>query len=74
MIVSAGFDAHVDDPLAGICLSTEFFGWMTARLMEAADKHSGGKLIALLEGGYNIQKLPLCVDEHLQVLSGRKQA
>ena len=74
VIVSAGFDAHVDDPLAGICLSTEFFGWMTARLMEAADKHSGGRLIALLEGGYNIQKLPLCVDEHLQVLSGRKQA
>ena len=74
VIVSAGFDAHVDDPLAGICLSTEFFGWMTARLLEVAEKHSGGKLIALLEGGYNINKLPLCVGEHLEVLAGLKQA
>jgi acetoin utilization deacetylase AcuC-like enzyme len=74
IIVSAGFDAHVDDPLANITLSTEFYGWMTARVMEAADKHCGGKLMAMLEGGYNINKLPLCVDEHLQVLAGRKKA
>ena len=72
VIISAGFDAHVDDPLASICLSTEFFGWMSARLMEIADKHCSGRLISLLEGGYNINKLPLCVDEHLQVLTGQK--
>jgi acetoin utilization deacetylase AcuC-like enzyme len=72
VIISAGFDAHVDDPLASICLSTEFFGWMSTRLMEVADKHCNGRLISLLEGGYNINKLPLCVDEHLQILSGRK--
>ena len=73
VIVSAGFDAHVDDPLANISLGTEFFGWMSARLMEAAERHCGGRLISLLEGGYNVNKLALCVDEHLQVLSGRKQ-
>jgi acetoin utilization deacetylase AcuC-like enzyme len=73
VIISAGFDGHVDDPLANICLSTEFYGWMSARLMEVADKHCKGRLISLLEGGYNINKLPLCVDEHLQVLSGRKE-
>jgi acetoin utilization deacetylase AcuC-like enzyme len=73
IIISAGFDAHVDDPLANICLSTEFFGWMSARLMEAAERHCGGRLISLLEGGYNVNKLPLCIDEHLQVLSGRKE-
>ncbi len=73
VIVSAGFDGHVDDPLANICLSTEFYGWMSARLMEVADRHCEGRLISLLEGGYNINKLPLCVDEHLQVLAGHKQ-
>jgi len=73
IIISAGFDAHIDDPLANICLSTEFFGWMSARLMEAADKHCQGKLISMLEGGYDINKLPLCVDVHLRVLSGRSQ-
>ncbi len=74
VIISAGFDGHVDDPLANICLSTEFYGWMSARLMEVADKHCEGRLISLLEGGYNINKLPLCVDEHLQVLAGRKES
>ena len=73
VIISAGFDGHVDDPLANICLSTEFYGWMSARLMEVADKHCEGRLISLLEGGYNINKLPLCVDEDLQVLAGRKE-
>lgn len=73
IIVSAGFDAHVDDQLAGINLTTEFFGWMTSRLMEVAEKHCGGRIISLLEGGYNVNKLPLCVDEHLQVLAGRKE-
>jgi len=73
VILSAGFDAHVDDPLANISLSTEFFGWMSARMVEIANKHCNGRLISLLEGGYNINKLPLCVDEHLQILSGRKE-
>ena len=72
IIVSAGFDAHVDDPLANICLSTEFFAWMSARLLEAAERHCGGRLISMLEGGYNVSKLPLCIAEHLQILSGHK--
>jgi acetoin utilization deacetylase AcuC-like enzyme len=73
VIVSAGFDAHVDDPLANICLSTEFYGWMSTRAMEAAHKHCEGRLISMLEGGYNINKLPLCVAEHLRVLAGGKE-
>ena len=71
IIVSAGFDAHVDDPLANICLSTDFFGWMSSRLVEAADKHCAGRLISMLEGGYNVDALALCVDVHLRALSGR---
>jgi acetoin utilization deacetylase AcuC-like enzyme len=70
VIVSAGFDAHVDDPLANICLSTEFYAWMSTRLMEVAHKHCQGRLISMLEGGYNINKLPLCVEQHLHVLAG----
>jgi acetoin utilization deacetylase AcuC-like enzyme len=73
VIVSAGFDAHMDDPLANICLSTEFFAWMSTRVMEIADKHCKGRIISMLEGGYNIDKLPLCVEEHLRVLSRQRE-
>ncbi len=69
IIISAGFDAHQDDPLGSINLSTEFFGVMTEMLMEKADKYSAGRLISLLEGGYNLRMLPLCIAEHLKVLS-----
>lgn len=69
VIISAGFDAHRDDPLAEICLSTEFFGWMTERLMEMADRHAGGRIVSVLEGGYNLEKLPLCIAQHLASLS-----
>ena len=70
IIISAGFDAHRDDPLAGMRLSTEFFGWMTDRVMEIADKYCQGKIISLLEGGYNLKMLPLCIETHLLHLSG----
>jgi acetoin utilization deacetylase AcuC-like enzyme len=69
ILISAGFDAHAEDPLAHICLSTEFFGWMSERMVEIADQFSNGRLISLLEGGYNLQVLPLCVAEHFAVLS-----
>ncbi len=70
ILVSAGFDAHRDDPLAQINLSTEFYAWMTLRLMELADKHSGGRMVSILEGGYNVEKLPLCIGAHLEVMAG----
>ena len=70
ILISAGFDAHAADPLAQICLSTDCFGWMTARMMEMADKYSNGKIISLLEGGYNLEELPRSVAKHLAVLAG----
>ncbi len=70
ILISAGFDAHRDDPLAEVCLTTECFGWMSQRMLEAADQHAEGRLIALLEGGYNLRALPLCIAEHLKVLAG----
>ncbi|MGI9304554.1 MAG: histone deacetylase family protein [Gammaproteobacteria bacterium] len=68
VIISAGFDAHEDDPLAQMNLSTGFFGWMSERMMEMADQHAGARLISLLEGGYNLQMLPRCIGEHLTAL------
>ena len=70
IIISAGFDAHRDDPLGEINLSTGFYGWMTDRIMEMADKHAGGRIVSVLEGGYNLAMLPLCIEEHLKGLSG----
>ncbi len=69
VIISAGFDAHRDDPLGDVNLSTGFYGWMTSRVMEVADKHAGGRIVSVLEGGYNLAMLPLCIEEHLKVLS-----
>ena len=69
IIISAGFDAHRDDPLGEINLSAGFYGWMTARIMEIADKHTGGRIVSVLEGGYNLAMLPLCIEEHLKGLS-----
>ena len=68
IIISAGFDAHIDDPLAQMKLSTGFFHWMTLRMMEMAGKHCQGRLVSVLEGGYNLQVLPLSVAEHLKGL------
>ena len=71
IIISAGFDAHQNDPLGQINLSTQFYGWMTQRLMEKADHYAEGRIISALEGGYHLQKLAECMAEHLQVLAGQ---
>ncbi len=74
IIVSAGFDAHQDDPLADMMVTTACFRWMTSRVMECADRHSSGRILSLLEGGYNLEKLAECVVAHLAVLSGQIEA
>ena len=68
ILISAGFDAHQADPLANINLSTDSFVWMTERIMEKADHHCENRIISLLEGGYNLQALPLCIGKHLETL------
>jgi acetoin utilization deacetylase AcuC-like enzyme len=70
VLVSAGFDAHAADPLAQINLSTAFYGWMTARIMEIADHYAEGRLMSMLEGGYSLDALPRCVSAHLAALAG----
>jgi acetoin utilization deacetylase AcuC-like enzyme len=73
VLVSAGFDAHADDPLAAMQLSAPVYGWMTGQLKEIADSFSGGRLLSVLEGGYHLQRLGECVAAHLAVLCGERE-
>jgi len=68
IIVSAGFDAHHRDPLAEINLVEDDFDWATGQLMERAGRYSGGKLVSLLEGGYDLQGLAFSVAAHVRRL------
>ncbi|WP_343559214.1 histone deacetylase family protein [Kiloniella sp. b19] len=69
LIVSAGFDAHRDDPLAGCNLLEEDFSWVTRRLVEEAERLCEGRLISVLEGGYDLAALRGSVEAHLRALS-----
>lgn len=70
-LISAGFDAHRDDPLADIQLTEEGFRFMTRFIVEMADRHCGGRIVSLLEGGYELNSLTLSVEAHLQELLGK---
>jgi acetoin utilization deacetylase AcuC-like enzyme len=65
LLISAGFDAHADDPLAQIELSESCFQQMTEQLVSMAERHCGGRVISALEGGYNLRALCRCVVRHL---------
>ena len=69
VFVSAGFDAHRDDPLAYLKLADEDYRWVTERLVEVADRDAQGRVVSTLEGGYNTQALARCVVEHVSVLA-----
>lgn len=68
LMISAGFDAHKDDPLAQINLETEDFRWVTERLCEIANQTAQGRVISVLEGGYNLNALKDSVAVHLDAL------
>lgn len=70
LIISAGFDAHADDPLGNLDLTDEAFAWMTRDLLRVADAHADGRVISVLEGGYNAGVLERCVPAHLRALLG----
>ena len=73
LIISAGFDAHKADPLAGMELETEDFAWVTARLCDLADEHCGGRVVSSLEGGYDLDALGASAAAHVQVLEERSR-
>jgi acetoin utilization deacetylase AcuC-like enzyme len=68
VLVSAGFDAHHRDPLGSLQLTEEDFAWITLKLMEAAEIHCGGRVVSVLEGGYDLQGLAASVGIHVQAL------
>lgn len=70
VIVSAGFDAHLRDPLAQVRLLEPDFAWVTEQLLETAQKHSGGKLVSALEGGYDLEALASSTAVHVKTLMG----
>jgi len=70
VFVSAGFDAHRDDPLAYLKLDDEDYRWITERLVEVAERDAAGRVVSTLEGGYDTGALARCVVEHLRVLIG----
>ncbi|WP_110350240.1 histone deacetylase family protein [Methylobacterium sp. B4] len=71
IVISAGFDAHKLDPLGNIQLDEADFGWATRKLMEVADRHAGGRIVSILEGGYSLDGLGRSVAAHMDALMGR---
>ncbi|MEM6384940.1 MAG: histone deacetylase family protein [Pseudomonadota bacterium] len=68
VIVSAGFDAHADDPLANLNWVEDDFRWVTAAICEVAESHSEGRVVSTLEGGYDLDALAASGAAHVEVL------
>lgn len=68
VVISAGFDAHWRDPLASLNLREADFAWATQKLMEVADRHAGGRIVSVLEGGYDLDALAKSTAAHVAAL------
>jgi acetoin utilization deacetylase AcuC-like enzyme len=68
VLISAGFDAHARDPLANLNLVEADFAWITAQLMDRADRYCGGRVVSVLEGGYDLEGLAQSVAAHVTTL------
>ena len=68
LIVSAGFDAHKADPLAQLRLETSDYTWITRELVGLAERHTGGRIASVLEGGYDVTALAISVAAHIRAL------
>jgi acetoin utilization deacetylase AcuC-like enzyme len=68
VIISAGFDAHEADPLASLGLVEEDFSWATYKIAEIAQKYAGGRIVSMLEGGYDLHALARSAGVHVAAL------
>ncbi|HHM24106.1 MAG TPA: histone deacetylase, partial [Bacteroidetes bacterium] len=68
VLISAGFDAHRDDPLSGMQVTEKGFRQMTELVAGIANRHASGRIISMLEGGYNLEALPRSVEAHIRAL------
>lgn len=71
IIVSAGFDAHADDPLAYLELHEDDYIWVTRRIRDIAEKYAEGRIVSALEGGYNLSALGRSAVAHVETLLTR---
>ncbi len=69
ILLSSGFDAHRRDPLGGMRVTEKVYGEITRRIVEAAERHAAGRVLSLLEGGYDMEALSASVAEHLAALA-----
>jgi acetoin utilization deacetylase AcuC-like enzyme len=72
LLISAGFDAHEADPLASLRLTEEDFAWVTKQLVAVADRHAQGRVVSVLEGGYDVDALGRSVKAHVCALAGQE--
>jgi acetoin utilization deacetylase AcuC-like enzyme len=70
IFISAGFDAHQDDPLAQLRLTDEDYAWVTRKVMAIAHTHAEDRIVSVLEGGYSLEALGRSVVQHVKVLAG----
>jgi acetoin utilization deacetylase AcuC-like enzyme len=70
VFVSAGFDAHRDDDMAMLNLTEQDYGWVTRHIVDQARRSAGGRVVSLLEGGYELNALARSVAAHVRVLAG----
>lgn len=72
-MISAGFDAHENDPLAQVALREADFAWNTEAIYDLADTHAGGRVVSVLEGGYDLKALAASTAAQVDVLMRRGQ-
>ncbi len=70
IFVSAGFDGHVEDPLAGFMLRDQDYHWVTDFIVRAAERHAAGRIVSCLEGGYALDAVGRSACAHIRVLAG----
>ena len=70
VFVSAGFDAHRDDDMSHVSLTDADFKWVSERIVEVANQSASGRIVSVLEGGYELKSLARCVETHVRVLMG----
>ncbi len=68
VLISAGFDAHADDPIGGLAWNEGDFHWVTERIGDVADRHAGGRMVSVLEGGYDLDALGRSAAAHVRAL------
>jgi acetoin utilization deacetylase AcuC-like enzyme len=68
ILVSVGFDAHMDDEMSDMNLSTAGFSWIMQKIVELGRQHSKGRIISVLEGGYSLERLPELAANHVEIL------